>query len=365
MESELLAQAEFVESTVLRLVIGASLVLLVLISALLVVTLILRLAYWRTLVWDQRAERAWLPRMMQIVVGDTPSERQPALPKAMVPGFCRLWCSLLDIVAGQSAERLKRLGKELDLYRRVQPLLDHRQFDHRLLAVTVLGHIGSHKAAGVLQEIIARDNSPVLALAALQGLNAIDPVHGLYWVLEGRKRHYWPVERLVGILRDTEPESMHRRLWHLVQRSENPADIAVLLQLVDALQFHPSARDLKDVADRFGGDPQVLQSLLPLVNHDALHYWVTQLLRHPDHGVRVQAITALGRVGKLSDRHDLMGLLTDKDWWVRYRATQSLLNLPQVNEQDVVGMVSNLGDAFAHDMVRQVLKEREWEERYA
>src|SRR5262249_17283055 len=71
-------------------------------------------------------------------------------------------------------------------------------------------------------------------------------------------------------------------------------------------------------------DPEVLDGCLRLVNTDQHIEIVRSFVTHEDWRVRVQAVSALGRVGGPSEEHVLVPLISDREWWVRYRAAQAL-----------------------------------------
>jgi hypothetical protein len=61
------------------------------------------------------------------------------------------------------------------------------------------------------------------------------------------------------------------------------------------------------------------------------------------------------------DQNLLLGLMADANWWVRYRATQSLVGMPGVEADDMVQLRRIISDPFARDMLDQVLAERWFE----
>jgi hypothetical protein len=74
--------------------------------------------------------------------------------------------------------------------------------------------------------------------------------------------------------------------------------------------------------------------------------------------VRVHAVSALGDVGEEKDLELLTHLLSDPQWWVRYRAAQAINHLPFVTAGDMEEIKKHLSDGFAIDMLSQVISER-------
>ena len=55
----------------------------------------------------------------------------------------------------------------------------------------------------------------------------------------------------------------------------------------------------------------------------------------------------------------LIPLLADAEWWVRYRAAQSLVAIPFLSMAEIELLRNNLSDRFARDMLSQAIAERQ------
>jgi HEAT repeat protein len=55
----------------------------------------------------------------------------------------------------------------------------------------------------------------------------------------------------------------------------------------------------------------------------------------------------------------LIPLLSDKEWWVRYRAAQALSRLPSMRSPRLKSIQAKQRDPFARDMLAQVIAEIE------
>jgi HEAT repeat protein len=49
-------------------------------------------------------------------------------------------------------------------------------------------------------------------------------------------------------------------------------------------------------------------------------------LQHHNWCVRLHAVKALGRLGSVDDEADMISLLDDENWWVRFRTAEALAN---------------------------------------
>jgi hypothetical protein len=66
----------------------------------------------------------------------------------------------------------------------------------------------------------------------------------------------------------------------------------------------------------------------------------------------------MGRIGALDDVARLEPLLADREWWVRYRAAQSAVELANLYGAPLDQVRAHLSDRFAADMLAQVLAEK-------
>jgi HEAT repeat protein len=63
-------------------------------------------------------------------------------------------------------------------------------------------------------------------------------------------------------------------------------------------------------------------------------------------------------LGVPGDEQQLIGLLTDRQWWVRYRAARALASLGFVGAERMRAIQAAQSDAYARDIIEQVLAER-------
>jgi HEAT repeat protein len=104
-------------------------------------------------------------------------------------------------------------------------------------------------------------------------------------------------------------------------------------------------------------DPEVVAAALKRVESPRLLPHVRRACAHGEWVVRTQAAAALGRVGDRGDRDELLRLLCDRGWWVRYRAAHALLSGRFGPAAEVAEAALALGDRYARDAVTHVLAE--------
>jgi hypothetical protein len=62
-------------------------------------------------------------------------------------------------------------------------------------------------------------------------------------------------------------------------------------------------------------------------------------------------------MGEDDDEKRLVPLLSDREWWVRYRAAQALSRLPHMDEPKLKTIQAVQSNPFARDMLAQVMAE--------
>ena len=103
--------------------------------------------------------------------------------------------------------------------------------------------------------------------------------------------------------------------------------------------------------------PEVVSAALKQARGQELLPDVVRLCAHPAWPVRVQAASALGRLGGPAQRELLVALMRDPQWWVRYRAAQALLSGRFGDAHELAALATHLQDRFSRDILTQVLAE--------
>ena len=78
---------------------------------------------------------------------------------------------------------------------------------------------------------------------------------------------------------------------------------------------------------------------------------------HPDWRVRAQVARSLAHIGGATELPLLTRMMTDAQWWVRYRAAQALLGLPGMSGELLLDCAQSTQDRYALSMAQAVLAE--------
>jgi HEAT repeat protein len=270
-----------------------------------------------------------------------------------------LWNDCYD--EGRSNDETARLvdiAKRLPLQPWARTLLRSRRLHRKMLAIRTLGRLGDRSMWGPLHSLISHQN-PFVALHAVQALLSIDATAAVPHLIPViGQRSDWSPLAVATILRSagkdvasdtlaqaatTGDQSVGARLIRHLPVTGSPSGLSVLRHFLD-VSSQVSDDFLAACLFVFGEfqDP----TDLPIIR---------QSLFHPTWYVRVQAATALGKVGTSSDEARLTALLNDPEWWVRYRAGEALVHLRSMTEEKLEMLQATLPLPEAQEILATAL----------
>ena len=319
--------------------------------------LVMRVRAQRRALEVEALAAAWQPIMARLALGDGAQVQLPPLRPGDRADVVLMWLRLQDGLRGSAHDGLNRLADELgfhgDALHWAQPR--GRDMAMRVLGMVTLGHLGRSEDAALLRAALS-EPLPMIGLGAARALLRIDaPAFAPVVLDEYLRRPDWPVPRVGTLLRDAGPLAVVEPLVNrLIQGSSDDQK-----RLLPLLRFAESPRGggaLHQVVER-STDPQVLSMALRQLHGPELIERVRELAEHPEPLVRSAAAQALGQMGMADDRDRLEKMMSDSDWWVRYRAAQAQLKLPGSDAGGVVELRRRLTDRFARDALDHVCAE--------
>ena len=318
-------------------------------------TLLLRARLMRR----QRSERQfveqWRPVLMQ---GTTKVPKfLPQVPELEWHIFLSLWIHFQETSSGESRLKLNQLAWTCGMDHAARQLLDHRSVRTRLMAVTTLGHLQERNAWARLKSI-ANDPHPLLSLAAARALTQIDAKAALPELLPlFTRRHDWPLNKIANMLNDAGPDAVSAPLTQAVE-SAGSDQFPRLVRLLDCAHSEQALPSIRRIL-RAASDDRVVSACLQALRDPGDVELARLYLNNGSWFVRVQAVSALGRLGTRDDCDLLTAPLSDPIWWVRYRAAQALASLPSITIAEVQQIREKLSDRFAQDILAQVIAEQQ------
>jgi HEAT repeat protein len=314
--------------------------------------------YWNRRRTNQqsRLEHTWLP----ILTADTAAvpTSLPALPSRDVMPFLTLWNQLQESFTGDITQHLNEVARRVGADVRARQMLDHRSLRHRLLAVSTLGHLGDRTDRDSWNALVSLTSAKdgLLSLAAARALTRIDAAAALPVILPHlSERDDWSRNYALAMLTDLGADVVSGPLTDAALRF--PIERAPrLLQYLSVAHVADAMSVVRSLIARTTNVECLAACLRMFADVDDLDT-VREYLHHPSWQVRVQAVNVLARLGGDGDFALLQPLLSDPEWWVRYRAAKAMCALPGVETSRIQDLSRKHHDTFARDMLVHVLAE--------
>ncbi|WP_254873218.1 MULTISPECIES: HEAT repeat domain-containing protein [Oxalobacteraceae] len=323
--------------------------------------LILLLAYLRfSLRRRTQAERSFLASWRPLLLSSLQSSVATVLPMVARHEriyFLKLWNQLIrSASSNEAAENLIAIAYSVGADRYSRRFLTRGKRVECLLATLTLGHLRDHASwdALVLQTMAADNATSIHAFQALVQIDAAAAAQQLTPLMLARND--WAIAHIAGILQPAHAAFM----LPLLEAADEirAAHLVRALRLIEALQLPLSHAAILKLLDK-DNDTDIIIAALRIANDASLLPYIRPHLQHPDWRVRGQAAKVIGRIGEHPDVNRLIPLLADAEWWVRYRAAQSLVGIPFLSMTEIELLRNNLSDRFARDMLSQAIAERQ------
>jgi len=297
----------------------------------------------------------WRPLLAESLV-EVPATLPSIHPRDHVL-FLYLWNSLQESIKGDASGQLNDVARRAGMDTVAVRLLHTGRLRRQLLAVATLGHL---KEASVWDELVrlAHADNAFLAIEAARGMVRIRPkaaITRLIHLISARSD--WSPLKVMALLNEagadlvapalaqatvSAPSRIAARLIRLLASLRSPYALPIIRQLMNEQK---PAEDVIAASLSFFGECSDPQDL-PMVR---VH------LTHPTWYVRVQAATALGKIGLEEDEARLIGLLGDSYYWVRYRAAAALSNLPSMTEVNMAELQATLPTIESQEVITPFL----------
>ena len=288
----------------------------------------------------------------------------PAFDRQDAEPFLVLWCKTQEALRGEAQERLRELARRLGLAPLAVKRLGSWSPRRKLLAIVSLGHLRERAALGALRRLVEKAPA-VVSMTAAQAVVRIDPGVGVPLALAMcAARRDWAIAKVVSMLMECDAARTAPLLAAAIraelhgEREDTPPGgaLARLVRLhVVADGEEVRAAVLEVLAE--ARDPEPLAAAVAALSRSDEARNARWFLGHADWQVRAAAAQALRRIGGRQDFVLLCAALGDPSWWVRYRAAQALRALAGTDTAELRALPARLTDAFAADMLRQVLAE--------
>lgn len=303
---------------------------------------------------EQRFNTTWQPIMAQALFA-LPA-KLPTVPTAAVSQFLHMWIHIMELLRGEGTRNLTVLALACGMDKAARKLTRRRSVIDRVLGLLALTHMAQEQDWELMLEHLD-DENPLLSQIAARGLCHIRPQEAIPLILpQALKRRDWATIRIANILEEAGPDLVTAPFIEFATplAGERVARVLPFVHTIYETELEPLLYYWLETEQA----PQVLIGCLKAVKDPLALPAVRSFTSHPDWAVRVQAAAALGRIGSAVDKATLTTLLSDREWWVRYRAAQALIELPDMDVAGLRRLQADLTDPFARDILDQVIAER-------
>ena len=286
---------------------------------------------------------------------DAAEQTLPVLHRGDHTDLLEEWNRARSIVSGSAVDNLIELARRTRIPDLAFRLLKKRGIRPRILAVQTFGHLRDSTHRGEIRQLVEHDNT-ALSITAAEALVEIDPGYGASVVVPLiEQRRDWPANRVSILLNLAGSERVSEPLYRAIRSAENDGRMYLLKF---ARLMEPEVLDalLKDLMSS-SNDPGVLSASLKLISGYGDVPRLKWLTQHETWFVRIQAAKVIGRVGQEEHLPLLESMLSDSEWWVRYRAAQSIVSLPFLGPNQLRKLQKQQSDRYAVDILQQAFAE--------
>lgn len=297
--------------------------------------------------------QTWRPALFEAALGGTPPV--PRVERRDADAFMVLLNDVQDSLQGDARTALNRIARNTGSDAHARRLLRGGDAVGRVQALRMLGHLGATEDYEPVRALLD-DPRSYLSLAAARALVRIDPFRAPSDVIPRlASRADWTVSLLVSALEGADASRLAAEL-RAACASASPATLLRLLPLVTVVDSR-TGDEIVRRAFTSSPDVDVIAAALRYARGPAVLDLARSSCEHQAWVVRTQAASALGRVGTMPDRALLLRLLTDAQWWVRYRAAQALMGGRFGTPADVKTLAEGIQDRYARDILAQAAAE--------
>jgi hypothetical protein len=297
----------------------------------------------------------WKPVLVAEPGGTATGAAIPRLTDRELPGFVRAWNDVHESLHGGSTEHLAKIARDVRLDEQLYRSLHSVAFHDRVMAVIALGHVRSPASFGPIAQYLD-DKSPIMSLCAARALLQVDPGRaGPLLVPKIVERSDWSQGSIAAIFEERGGDIVAGPLTEATVKARGEAAYR-LIRLLAGVSPAAAAPIIRDWL-RSSADDHLISTCLQVMSNQSDLDCVRPLLAHPRWHIRMLAATTVGRLGMPGDAQGLIGMLSDAQWWVRYRAAGGLLKLSGVGSERLRQIQRTQSDPYARDIITHVLAE--------
>jgi HEAT repeat protein len=299
-------------------------------------------------------ERRWLPLLAMAL--EQPPDRLPTVSERDMRLLMALWNRLRDSIREGSDGSLHQFAERVGMDKAARRMFSSTSADDKVLAITTLGRLRDRSVWPALVALTSKRDL-LLSIAAARAMVRSDPADAIRLLLPiVAARPDWPATTVVLMMQDAGPDVISEPLVDAILHAP-PDRVHLLIRFLGLAHADATAPLLKLLIRQVDRVDSITACLRVFVDAEDLGA-VRPFLYHARWEVRVRAVDVVGRLGTAKDAPRLIAMLSDPEWWVRYRAAQALCSLLSGDLDRVKRLRVTHGDPFARDMLTHVLAEQ-------
>ncbi|MBF0291921.1 MAG: HEAT repeat domain-containing protein [Nitrospinae bacterium] len=299
----------------------------------------------------------WRPIITRVSAGEPLADIfLPSIARKDMPMFLMLWNHYHGFLKGEALENLNALIRSTGMDVVARRWIDSRSRAKRFISVIALGRLRD-KTRWEDMALLASGQDPTLSLMAAGSMALIDPARSAPVIIPLIiERRDWPANKVMDILSKADQSAISGPLVSAILNADEKEVLRLVpfLFLADKSLSGPAVRTLLERSQ----DPEMISACLKTVDDPSMLDMARSYLDHPVWYVRAQAATVLGKIGFEEDGKRLVGMLSDREWWVRYRAAHALTEMPSMQSFDFAKLIRESADKYAGDIMSQALAEK-------
>jgi len=304
----------------------------------------------------QQAREIWRPILANVLLSYP--EHVPQLQKKHQHVFLQEWNQFYSVLCGEAHIRLQVLAnhKRLDLL--AHKYINSRNISKQLQGIVTLGKMQDYSVWDRLIDLVHSEHA-VLSLTAAQALVDIDNKNAIRFLLPHIiKRRDWPTARTAMLLNAANPSELSVLLKQAIEQSPKE-DIPHILRFLDSRHFAPEICKLYQQLGK-SHDNRIIAACINAAKEAEGLQLAREHADNPQWYIRLHVARALGRLGTKADISILLKLLSDPEWWVRYRSAQAIVQMPFIDANELEVLQGQLDDRYARDILHQAISEQQW-----
>lgn len=304
---------------------------------------------------EETGKGIWRPVLAEMMRGYP--ENIPLLQGRHRHVFLHEWNRCYFLLRGETLQRLQKLSRQQGLDIIARKYVSSNNMRKKLLGIVTLGHMQDYSIWNNLIDFVHAEHS-ILSLTAAQALVDIDSKSALPFLMPHIiRRTDWPMARVAMML----SSAGSAQLASILGKAISNASIEEVPHLLKFLGFSHFDPEISRLCERLGNssDSRVIAACIKIAKDEQGLKLVRKHADNPEWHIRLHVAVALGRIGMEEDVDILVRLMSDPEWWVRYRSAQSLAKMPFIKPDDIREIHRGLQDRYARDILQQVICERE------